>query len=506
MLEDSLTLIEMIHGIVLTLSPEGKIVTFNSYLEDISGYTSEEVRGKNWYDLFVAIDHRESYRENFRNLILKLDDERLVNKIRTRNKNTLFFEWNFKTIKDSDGNVIRVLGVGQDITERINNEGQLLAERSMLVERNKELTCLYGISQVFENAAISFKEALEVTVELIPQAFQYPQAAKAKISFDEQIICTPGYERSWTKLSQQIIIRGEARGFVEVMYLSKLTQPHEFDSHFLEEEEQLIKAVARHLALIFEKNEAIAKGKKLEAQIRHADRLATIGQLAAGIAHELNNPLGDILGFAQLAAKHPDMPDAAHADLKRIVKCCLYAREIIKKVLLFGRQMPPRKTNVKLNDLIEEWMDVIDVQCQKKGIKIKLALDRRLPEITGDPFQLNQVLVNLVNNAVDAMPAGGALTIKSRAGKGRVYIEVRDTGIGMSKEILKQIFTPFFTTKDVDRGTGLGLSVAHGIVETHGGSVKAESRKGEGSTFEVTLPATPSMRGNDHGKNIQSSV
>jgi len=194
------------------------------------------------------------------------------------------------------------------------------------------------------------------------------------------------------------------------------------------------------------------------------------------------------------------------ADIKRIVKCCLYAREIIKKVLLFSHQMPPRKTHVNLNDLIEEWMDVIDVHCQKKGIKIHLALDRKLPEITGDPFQLNQVLVNLVNNAIDAMPAGGLLTITTRAQKGHVYLEVRDTGIGMTGEILKQIFTPFFTTKDVDRGTGLGLSVVYGIAETHGGLIKAESREGEGSVFEVTLPATHPMRGNGYGKTIQSSV
>ena len=144
---------------------------------------------------------------------------------------------------------------------------------------------------MFENTAISFKEALEATVELIPQAFQYPQAAKAKISFDEQIICTPGYERSRKKLSQQIVIGREKRGIVEVVYPLKFSQAPEFDFHFLEEEEQLLKAVARHLTLIFEKNEAIEKGRELEAQIRHADRLATIGQLAAGIAHELNNPL-----------------------------------------------------------------------------------------------------------------------------------------------------------------------------------------------------------------------
>ena len=506
MIEDSHTLIEMIHGIVLTVGPDGKIVTFNSYLQDISGYTSEEIRAVNWFDLFVSADPGESCREYFQNVILKTDVYRYVNKIKTRDGNTLFFEWNLKAVKDASGNVIRVLGVGQDITERIDNEGQLLAERFELIERNRELTCLYGISQVVESSLASFNEKLEAIVALIPRAFRYSETATARIGFDGQSFCTPGFKKTGDRLSQPITLGGERRGIVEVVYSGSGAPRRDPAPLFLEEEKRLLEAVARQLALIFEKNEADAIRKDLEARVRHADRLATIGQLAAGIAHELNNPLGDILGFAQLAAKHPDMPDAAHADLKRIVKCCLYAREIIKKVLLFSRQMTPRKTNVKLNDLIEEWMDVIDVQCQKKSIEIKLTLDRRLPEITGDPFQLNQVLVNLVNNAIDAMPAGGVLTIKTRAEKGRVYIEVRDTGIGMSKEILKQIFTPFFTTKDVDRGTGLGLSVAHGIVEIHGGSVNADSREGEGSTFEVTLPATHPMRGNGYGKNIQSSV
>ena len=504
MIEDSHTLIEMIHGIVLTISPDGKIVTFNSYLQDISGYTPEEIRTTNWFDMFVSADPGELCREYFLNVILKKDVYRYVNKIKTRDGNTLFFEWNLKAHRDAAGDVIRVLGVGQDITERIDNEGQLLGERFELIERNRELTCLHGISQVVESSLASFNEKLEAIVALIPEAFRYSNTATARIGFDGQSFCTTGFKKTGKRLSEPITIGGERRGIVEVVY-SGNGAPH-FDPAplFLEEEKRLLKAVARQLALIFEKNEADAIRKDLEAQVRHADRLATIGQLAAGIAHELNNPLGDILGFAQLTAKHPDMPEAAQIDLKRIVKCCLYAREIIKKVLLFSRQMPPRKTNVKFNKLIEEWMDVIDVHCRKKGIEINLTLDRRLPEITGDPFQLNQVLVNLVNNAVDAMQDGGILAITSRAEKGCVYIEVRDTGIGMSEEVLKQIFTPFFTTKDVDRGTGLGLSVVHGIIETHGGSVKANSRQGEGSTFEVTFPVARSMRGNDHGKKNQS--
>lgn len=490
MIEDSQTLIEMIHGIILTVSPDGKTVTFNSYLQDISGFTSEEIRAANWFDLFVSIDPRESCREYFQNVILKTNAYRYVNKIKTRDGNTLFFEWNFKPVRDSSGRIIRVLGVGQDITKRMDNEGQLLAERFELIERNRELICLYGIYQVVESALASFDETLEAIVAMIPRAFQYPETATARISFDGQSFCTPGFVKAGDRLSQSIIIEGENRGIVEVVYSVNGAQRRDRPPLFLEEEKRLLKAVARQLALIFEKKEADDRRNELEAQLRHADRLTTIGRLAAGIAHELNNPLGDILGFAQLAAKHPDAPEPVQADLKLIVKACLHAREIIKKILLFGRRTPPRETNLNLNDLVEEWMDVIDVRCQKKSIEIVLALDRLLPEITGDPFQLNQVLVNIVKNAVDAMPAGGRLTIKTRTAKGRVYLEVQDTGSGMNKETLKQVFMPFFTTKDVNRGTGLGLSVVHGIVEAHGGSVKADSHEGRGSTFQVTFPAT----------------
>jgi len=496
----------MIHGIVLTVGPDGKIVTFNSYLQDISGYTSEELRAANWYDLFVSVDPGESGREYFQNVILKTDACRYVNKIKTRDGNTLFFEWNLKAVKDASGNVIRVLGVGQDITERIDNEGLLLAERFELIERNRELICLYGISQVVESSSASFNEKLEAIVALIPRAFRYSETATARISFDGQFFCTPGFVKTGARLSQPITLGSERRGFVEVVYPGNGAPRRDPAPFFLEEEKRLLKAVARQLALIFEKNEADAIRKDLEAQLRHADRLTTIGRLAAGIAHELNNPLGDILGFAQLAAKHPDVPEPVQADLQRIVKSCLNAREIIKKILLFGRRTSPRTTNLNLNDLVEEWIDVIDARCQKKGVEIALVLDRRLPKISGDPFQLNQVLVNIINNAVDAMPAGGRLTIKTRAVKGRVYLEVRDTGIGMNQETLKQVFMPFFTTKDVDRGTGLGLSVVHGIVEAHGGSVKADSHEGKGSTFQVTLPASRAVRRNDHGKNIQQSI
>ena len=177
------------------------------------------------------------------------------------------------------------------------------------------------------------------------------------------------------------------------------------------------------------------------------------------------------------------MPEPVHKDLERIAKSSIYAREIIKKILLFSRPTPPRKTRVNLNTLVEEWIGVIESRFRKKGVEFSLVLEQNLPEIAGDPYQLNQVLVNLLNNAVDAMLDGGILTLKTFAKKAGVYLIVQDTGIGMNRETLDKIFLPFFTTKDVDKGTGLGLSVAYGIVEAHGGRSEEHTSELQSHSF-----------------------
>ncbi|MCK4341367.1 MAG: hypothetical protein KAY37_06560 [Phycisphaerae bacterium] len=227
---------------------------------------------------------------------------------------------------------------------------------------------------------------------------------------------------------------------------------------------------------------------QLHQQLIHADRLATIGQLAAGVAHELNEPLGSILGFAQLAKKCPELPSPAEQDIEKIVTASLYAREVIKKLMVFARQMPPRSTRVDLIQVVEDALYFLEAQCAKKDIEVVRELAPGMPEITADPAQLKQVLVNLVVNATQAMPHGGTLTVSTRSSGSSVFLDVKDTGIGMSKETLEKVFLPFFTTKDVNEGTGLGLAVVHGIVTSHGGSIDVESQVGQGTRFEIRLP------------------
>jgi signal transduction histidine kinase len=250
-------------------------------------------------------------------------------------------------------------------------------------------------------------------------------------------------------------------------------------------QKELIETAARKVAFVIERKEAEEKKQKLEEQLRHADRLATIGQLAAGIAHELNNPLGDILGFAQLASNHQDLPEQTYQDLYRIVKSTLYAREVIKKILLFSRQSVPHEGKVNLNSLIKEWVDFFTFRCRKNGIEMVVQMDQNLPDIEGDSSQINQVIVNLVVNAIHAMPDGGKLTIATTCENDGISLKVMDTGTGIEEDIKDKVFLPFFTTKDVDQGTGLGLSVVYGIVQEHGGVITLSSRVGEGTSFII---------------------
>jgi len=216
--------------------------------------------------------------------------------------------------------------------------------------------------------------------------------------------------------------------------------------------------------------------------------LAKIGQLTAGVAHELNEPLGNILGFAQLSAKAQDLSDQVHRDLNNIIKSALHAREVIKKLMFFSRQTRPRETLVDLNRLIEDGLYLFESRCAKHGIAVAKSLCPDLPVLKADLSQLQQVFTNLIINSIQAMPEEGRLCIETAFDKDSVYLVVQDSGTGMTKETLKQIFLPFFTTKDVKQGTGLGLSVVHGIVKAHGGSIDVNSRVGQGAQFNIRFP------------------
>jgi two-component system NtrC family sensor kinase len=358
--------------------------------------------------------------------------------------------------------------------------------QAALRERIKELTCILAITQVSEELDLSNDEMLSRIVKLLPASWQYPEAASARIVMDGKHYQTPGFKETSKRQTAEIVVTGDARGFVEVAYSTE--KPELDEGPFLAEERGLLEAIATQIALIVERRRAYEDKARLQEQLRHADRLATIGELAAGVAHELNEPLGNILGFAQLAIKSPELPEQSRHDIQRIVSASLYARQIIQKLMMFARQTPPRKTSIDLNQIVKEGLYFLERRCARQGIEVVKILDPALPCVTADAAQLHQVLVNLAVNALQAMPDGGRLILKTASNDDRISLIVEDTGTGMDESVLNSIFVPFFTTKEVGQGLGLGLSVVHGIVAGHGGAIRVESKSGEGSRFEVTLP------------------
>ena len=369
-------------------------------------------------------------------------------------------------------------------------------DKAALAERVKELTCLYGIAQIAGEPGTSLETVLQRIVECLPPAWQYPEVAVARITLDGVAYTTPGFRECSQTQTAEIIVGGASRGVVELFYTEK--KPDLDEGPFLEEERSLIDAVAKQVALIIERRQAEEDKLKLYAQLRHADRLATIGMLAAGVAHELNEPLGNILGFAQLAQKCPGVPVSAKEDIEKIEAASLHARDIIQKLLVFARQRPPKKARVNLNQIVQDSLFFFEARCAQEGVELVRILSPNLPAITADPTQLNQVLVNLVVNALQSISGTGRITVETRFDDDSVHLVVKDTGVGMSKQVLEKIFVPFFTTKDVGQGTGLGLPVVHGIITAHGGSIDVESTVNRGTRFEIQLPLGKSPKTEDN--------
>ncbi|MCD6217918.1 hypothetical protein J7L05_08680 [bacterium] len=363
--------------------------------------------------------------------------------------------------------------------------------RAAMVERVKELTCLYEISQIVNQPGRTLEELLQAFVELLPPAMKYPGIAMARIVFDKKSYITKGFSPSKYTRNANLVVSNSNRGFIEVAYREE--EPIFVADPFLKEEERLLETVAHEISLIIEERETSKYKAMLQEQLRHSDRLATIGQLAAGVAHELNEPLGSILGFAQLIKKAGDLPNQSEEDIDRIVNASLHAREIVKRLLIFARQMPGKTDKVDLNKIVREGLYFIESRIARENIELEINLADNLPVIAADPTQLHQVLVNLVVNALQSLYGEGKLIISTEFDENNISLIIEDTGAGISRELLPQIFNPFFTTKDVGQGTGLGLSVVHGIVTSHGGDIRVTSEEGVGSRFEVKIPISSDM-------------
>ncbi|MBN2022146.1 MAG: PhnD/SsuA/transferrin family substrate-binding protein [Pirellulales bacterium] len=251
---------------------------------------------------------------------------------------------------------------------------------------------------------------------------------------------------------------------------------------------RLGQAVVRYQSESAERARA-EEGLRRSEQLRAtSEKLAAVGRLAAGVAHEINNPLTGVLTFGHLLAERPNLTDQDRRDLDVVIRETTRAGDIVRNLLDFARERPVERRPVAIHDVIRRAVRLLHGQKAFGRIALVERFAESLPEVEGDENQLQQVVLNLLLNACAAMPRGGTLAVGTAARDGNVLVTVADTGTGIKPEYIPRIFEPFFTTQEIGKGTGLGLSVSYGIVQQHGGTIEVESTEGKGTTFTILLP------------------
>jgi len=230
--------------------------------------------------------------------------------------------------------------------------------------------------------------------------------------------------------------------------------------------------------------------KTTQAQLVQSEKLSAIGEFVAGVAHELNNPLTSVIGFAELL-QHADVNDRHKHFLGLIMISAHRCHKIVQSLLSFARQHKPERKLVQLREVIESAMSILQYQLRTNNVEVLTQFDAELPRVMGDPHQLQQVFINILNNARQAIEAyrpRGLIRITTEVRGGMSCVVFQDDGPGIETDNIAKIFNPFFTTKEIGKGTGLGLSLSYGIVKEHGGNISVQSKPGEGATFIIELP------------------
>jgi len=242
------------------------------------------------------------------------------------------------------------------------------------------------------------------------------------------------------------------------------------------------------IAGVMEVSKDITRDIQIQKAMMQQEKMVSIGRLSAGVAHEINNPLTTILTSAMLTQEDVDPNSSIYKELKTISGEALRCRKIVKSLLDFSRQTRPAKEASNLNDVVKESFVLTRKQAAFNDVSVTVDFEKNLPPVNIDKDQIQQTLINLSLNAIEATPAGGSVNLKTRYAPGSktVQVEVIDTGVGIAPENIDKIFEPFFTTRE--SGTGLGLAISHGIIEQHGGTIQVESQPGQSTRFVISLP------------------
>ncbi|WP_271406862.1 sensor histidine kinase [Tenacibaculum soleae] len=366
---------------------------------------------------------------------------------------------------------------------------EVITTEDKLKERIKELTCLYNVSSLIQkNDFTNVDELLKGIALSVKSSVRYPDNAFVEVETNDYTFFTETKKLDTIFIISKINVFDKIYGSIKIGYLKE-----EFSQNFfLEEEKQLLNKIAVEIGGLFERKQIEEKNILAKRQIERVDRLSILGEITAGIAHELNTPLANILGFSELLKERFENNKDAIEDLNKVVNSAVYSREVVKKLMFFSCEMPQQMEVVNCLPIIKEAISLLSPNFRKKNIENELSFNKENIQLKVDKIQLTQVVFNLIINAIYFSPVKGKIKTIIEETKEDVILKISDEGVGIPLSISESIFNPFFTTKPVGEGSGLGLSVVHGIVKSHKGTIKHVQNTPKGTTFVINFPKNKS--------------
>ncbi|MEO8774157.1 MAG: HAMP domain-containing sensor histidine kinase [Gelidibacter sp.] len=363
--------------------------------------------------------------------------------------------------------------------------GTIVSIEDKLKERIKELTCLYNVSSLIANCNIfDLDPTFKAIAASLKEAFLYSNDAFVELKLGDDVVHAGESSKEQASILAAIKVFNRPYGSIKIGYPNSKY----CENVFLEEEKQLIHSLALEIGNLIERKQIIDKEEVTKRQMERADRLSILGEITAGIAHELNTPLANILGFSELLKERFIDEDEALQDLDKIVHSAIFSREVVKKLMFFSCEMPQQMERVNIDPIISDAINLLMPSFGKKNIKYHLNFSEDIIFLRVDAIQLTQVVFNLVINAIYFSPENGHISIDVYNKEREVVLIIKDEGEGIPIEISEFIFNPFYTTKSAGEGSGLGLSVVHGIIKSHKGTIKHESNQPKGTIFTLTFP------------------
>jgi PAS domain S-box-containing protein len=529
------TLVASVQEGVFIATVGGRFLDFNDALTRITGYENrDELLG---LDIAQRLYVNPTEYERLRKLLhehgsvndFEFDIKRRDGEIRTVSESST-------AVRDAAGNVIAFQGFLLDVSERRRAEHQIR-------RRNRELVVLNSIAETL-SYTLDLGESVHRTLCQMLELFELDAASLYLFEKDDvsvRRVAAVGHRSEYAKISplvklpegliQQLrathatflSVQGlplppiareiQRREGIESAYVVMLwakekiigglvvatRKAREFsvaDISLLTAVGSQVASAVDHSRLYEETRQAYENLRRTQEQLVHSEKLAAVGQLISGVAHELNNPLTAILGYSQLLSSSGEIGRQGLQYAEKLYKQAQRTHRIVQNLLSFARQHKPERVPVRVNAVLEDTLALRDYDLRMSHIRVHLDLANELPSVPADPHQLQQVFLNLINNAVDAVlevGTEGDLWVSSGVQGGKLFVELRDSGPGVKDP--SRVFDPFYTTKPVGKGTGLGLSICYGIITEHGGNIEVKNAPGGGAIFRVELPLQSNTRG-----------